>query len=650
MLNWFCIVLGGFFLVFDVDYFTLILFAILASVYHYKIHYRKIERNSSWRFDKNGYPKVLVQLPMFNEEACCESIIRNCCLLTWPRDSILIQVLDDSTKPHIRQKVDSYCDTLIAKGYPVQRIRRTNREGYKAGAMVQGLKTVSDNEFKYVAIFDADFQPNPDFLLRTVPYLENDDTLGFVQTRWVFRNVNSALTWCQKVSLEFHFCIEQQARSYMGAFFNFNGTAGVWRIACIKSAGGWQADTVVEDMDLSLRAYLQNWCFLYLHDIECYNELPATVKAYRIQQYRWLAGPMQIVRKSLVTIYCAKNVSWQRKLSCYIFFLRYILFAILTVSSLAVPLIIIYVWPLSMDEWESLFFIASVNATVILMMCITLFSPFYLLFCISIGYYKTIAMVAGALNLKSSQSWVVTSKSGGKVSDDSSSSCVDCNSLYERIKLFLGNVYMLELAISLYYLGVAADVFHMEMFVMGSALVIMSVAFLMTALGDSGPLPLTWCRVTESEDDLDLDDLVEKDVNQVSRTTSSPSTKKKKTVVAKEASSIKQSSSFRVDSKRDREYHRKSHGQKYELSASTNSLSPSTSSHSLLSSPPRPHPRNFDLADIESGCTSDYLLEIAEKAVPPSAVGLLSVPALDETKAALHATSLRDILTRQAKH
>jgi beta-mannan synthase len=502
MVKWFYVTFGTIFLLFDVDYIILIAFSLVSSIYHLYIRDKKVEKKSTKNFDRCGYPKVLIQLPMYNEEAYCNTIIRNCCLLKWPRDALLIQVLDDSTKEHIKKKVDSYCDELVfKKGYPVQRIRRTNRKGYKAGAMVEGLKATVGEEFKYVAIFDADFQPPSDFLLRTIPYLENDDTLGFVQTRWVFRNVSSVLEWCQKVSLEFHFCIEQQARSFMGAFFNFNGTAGVWRVACIKSAGGWHSDTVVEDMDLSLRAYLHNWCFLYLHDVECYNEIPSTFSAYRIQQYRWLAGPMQIVRKSLVKIYQARNVSVTRKFSCYVFFLRYILFGILTLSSLFLPSVILFVYPLSLAAWESWYFITTVNAAVVLLMCVTLFSPVYLIFCIAVGYFKIVAMFAGIFNLKSSQSWVVTAKSGGKVNSSSSGGAsFSVTEVFQYAKLFVGGIYRLEFAVALYYILLASYSLLYSLYFPGAVLITIGIAFLLVSLGDSGPLSCQLSCLKEKEE------------------------------------------------------------------------------------------------------------------------------------------------------
>ena len=425
----------------------------------------KMKRSTSHiRVGNTNIPKVLVQLPMYNEEEHCDIIIKKCCEIEWPKERLHIQVLDDSTKKHVRDKVDLCVAALFEQGYPVSLMRRENREGFKAGAMVEGLKKLPG--YKYVAIFDCDFEPGKQFLKQTIRYLEADSDLGFVQTRWTFGNVSSFLTWCQKVSLDFHFCVEHRARSHMGAFFNFNGTAGVWRINCIEDSGGWQSDTVVEDMDLSLRAYLHGWKFLYVHDIECVNELPSTFKAYRTQQFRWLAGPMQIFRKSLVTIFTARDVSFAKKLSCYVFFLRYIIFALITVAILAIPPIQTFVFPWTWS-WANYYFIVAVNVTAVLYLYITPFSIVYLLFAVAIGYFKTIAMVAGALNLKSSKGWSVTNKFGKK----------------KQVKS-LDKPYLLESILLMYYAGFAVYMFISTQWYMAGYFGVMAMAFVISAFGD----------------------------------------------------------------------------------------------------------------------------------------------------------------------
>lgn len=182
------------------------------------------------------------------------------------------------------------------KGIDIEVLRRTNRHGYKAGAMKQGLEALQ--EYKYVAVFDADFRPEPDFLLRTVPYLEGNPDVAYTQTRWAFSNAEeSYLTKIQELSLNYHFKVEQYTHFVDGCFFNFNGTAGVWRNEAISSVGGWYSRTTVEDMDLSLRTYLAGWKAIFLEDVTCISEVPSSLYAYRKQQHRWTTGPVQLLIK-----------------------------------------------------------------------------------------------------------------------------------------------------------------------------------------------------------------------------------------------------------------------------------------------------------------------------------------------------------------
>ncbi|KAL0039912.1 hypothetical protein WJX77_011521 [Trebouxia sp. C0004] len=190
----------------------------------------------------------------------------------------------------------------LSAALAVEVLRRTNRAGYKAGALKEGLQRLQD--FDFVAIFDADFKPDSDFLMKTIPHLMHDSHLGFGQTRWTFTNADeSYLTKAQEISLNYHCRCEQYAHFSSGTFFNFNGTAGVWRVRTIMEFGGWNSRTTVEDMDLSLRAYLAGWKGMYLRDITCLNELPASFFAYRKQQHRWTCGPVQLWRKAAVDIW-----------------------------------------------------------------------------------------------------------------------------------------------------------------------------------------------------------------------------------------------------------------------------------------------------------------------------------------------------------
>jgi cellulose synthase/poly-beta-1,6-N-acetylglucosamine synthase-like glycosyltransferase len=242
-----------------------------------------------------AWPKVTVQLPIYNERYVIERLVEAVSQFDYPHELLEIQVLDDSTdqtQQIARDRVDRY----RALGLPITYIHRDNREGFKAGALQEGLKSAAG---EFVAIFDADFIPPADFLRRTVPYFA-DEKLAMVQTRWSYINRNySALTEVEAILLDGHFVIEHSARFRSGLFFNFNGTAGIWRRNAIEDAGGWQHDTLTEDTDLSYRAQLRGWHFLYLPNIECPSELPVEMNAFKSQQARWAKGLMQTAKKIL---------------------------------------------------------------------------------------------------------------------------------------------------------------------------------------------------------------------------------------------------------------------------------------------------------------------------------------------------------------
>jgi cellulose synthase/poly-beta-1,6-N-acetylglucosamine synthase-like glycosyltransferase len=249
------------------------------------------------------WPRVTVQLPIFNERYVIERLVEAVSQFDYPRELLDIQVLDDSTDE--TQQVARACvERHAAQGLPIRYIHRTNREGFKAGALENGLKTAQG---EFVAIFDADFIPKPDFLRRTIPYFvdpENGKNIGMVQTRWTYLNRDySLLTRVETILLDGHFVVEHGARSRRGTFFNFNGTAGVWRRAAIESAGGWQHDTLTEDTDLSYRAQLKGWKFLYLPEIECASELPVDMNGFKTQQARWAKGLMQTAKKILPQVF-----------------------------------------------------------------------------------------------------------------------------------------------------------------------------------------------------------------------------------------------------------------------------------------------------------------------------------------------------------
>jgi cellulose synthase/poly-beta-1,6-N-acetylglucosamine synthase-like glycosyltransferase len=242
-----------------------------------------------------SWPKVTVQLPIYNERYVIERLIETVAQFDYPRELLDIQVLDDSTDQ--TQQVARDCvEKHQALGVPISYIHRDNREGFKAGALQEGLKTAAG---EFVAIFDADFIPPADFLRRTVPYFASPK-LAMVQTRWSYVNRHySVLTEVEAILLDGHFAIEHSSRFRSGLFFNFNGTAGIWRRAAIEDAGGWQHDTLTEDTDLSYRAQLRDWQFLYLPEIDCPSELPVEMNAFKSQQARWAKGLMQTAKKIL---------------------------------------------------------------------------------------------------------------------------------------------------------------------------------------------------------------------------------------------------------------------------------------------------------------------------------------------------------------
>src|ERR1700756_5250507 len=241
------------------------------------------------------WPRVTVQLPIFNERYVIERLVEAIAKFVYPPELLDVQVLDDSNDE--TQQVARACvERHAAQGTPISYIRRDNRKGFKAGALENGLRTARG---EFIAIFDADFLPKPDFLRRTMPYFQNP-AIGMVQTRWTYLNRDySLLTQVETILPDGPFVVEHGARSRRGTFFNFNGTAGMWRREAIEEAGGWQHDTLTEDTDLSYRAQLKGWRFKYLQDVECPAEVPIEMTAFKTQQARWAKGLIQTSKKIL---------------------------------------------------------------------------------------------------------------------------------------------------------------------------------------------------------------------------------------------------------------------------------------------------------------------------------------------------------------
>ncbi len=281
-------------------------YLILGTLACYGLH-RMVLVFSFWRTGRDlpprppepeAWPVVTVQLPIFNERYVAERLIRAVCAMDYPRDRLEIQVLDDSTD-ETRELVAALVPELRRQGHDVVHLHRSDRTGYKAGALEAGLGKARG---ELVAVFDADFVPTPEFLRSSVPHFA-DPALGMVQARWGHINRDySLLTRTQATFLDGHFVVEHTARHRSGCFFNFNGTAGIWRRRAIEEAGGWEHDTLTEDLDLSYRAQLVGWKFLYLPDLVAPAELPAEINAYKSQQRRWAEGSIQTARKLLATI------------------------------------------------------------------------------------------------------------------------------------------------------------------------------------------------------------------------------------------------------------------------------------------------------------------------------------------------------------
>ena len=257
-------------------------------------------------------PRVTVQLPIFNEEFVVDRLVEAICKLDYPREKLDIQLLDDSTD-ETQQVAQAVVERYAALGYPIVYIHRTNREGYKAGALQNGMKTAKG---EFIAIFDADFVPPENWLLRVIHHFA-EPQIAMAQTRWTHLNRNySFLTEVEAIMLDGHFVLDHGARFRSGVFFNFNGTAGMWRRTAIEDAGGWQHDTLTEDTDLSYRAQLKGWKFKYLQDIECPAELPIEMTAFKIQQARWAKGLIQTGKKILPRVF-RSNVPWRVKMEAW---------------------------------------------------------------------------------------------------------------------------------------------------------------------------------------------------------------------------------------------------------------------------------------------------------------------------------------------
>lgn len=362
------------------------------------------------------FPMVLIQIPMCNEREVYQQSIAAVCNLDWPKSNMIIQVLDDSDDPTtqalIREEVDKWEQTGVGIVYR----HRIIRDGYKAGNLKSAMTCSYVKDYEFVAIFDADFQPSPDFLKRTVPYFKDNGELALVQARWSFVNKDeNLLTRLQNINLCFHFEVEQQVNGIFLNFFGFNGTAGVWRIKALQDSGGWMERTTVEDMDIAVRAHLNGWKFIFLNDVECQCELPESYEAYRKQQHRWHSGPMQLFRLCLPDIIRSKIAFWKKANLIFLFFLlrklilpfySFTLFCIILPMTMFVP-------EAELPTWVVCYIPATMSFLNILPSPRSF--PFivpYLLFENTMSVTKFNAMISGLFQLGSAYEWVVTKKSG----------------------------------------------------------------------------------------------------------------------------------------------------------------------------------------------------------------------------------------------
>jgi cellulose synthase/poly-beta-1,6-N-acetylglucosamine synthase-like glycosyltransferase len=336
-----------------IPYFIVMVILAFYGIHRYQLvwlYFKNKKNAAKWseppmRFAEGQLPFVTIQLPIFNEQFVIDRLIDAVCRLEYPRDRFEIQLLDDSTDETTgvaREIVERYARGFAGmEPQPIVYLHRSNRHGYKAGALDKGLD-VARGEF--VAIFDADFVPPPRWVMQVIDHFAEPE-IGMVQTRWTHLNRNySFLTQVEAILLDGHFVLEHGGRSRAGVFFNFNGTAGMWRRETISSAGGWQHDTLTEDTDLSYRAQLVGWQFKYLQDVECPAELPIEMTAFKTQQARWAKGLIQTGKKILPRVLDSK-AAWHTKLEAWYHLTANISYPLMIVLSvLLMPAMIIRSW------------------------------------------------------------------------------------------------------------------------------------------------------------------------------------------------------------------------------------------------------------------------------------------------------------------
>jgi cellulose synthase/poly-beta-1,6-N-acetylglucosamine synthase-like glycosyltransferase len=319
--------------------------------------YRKYKHNTyTPKTHFADLPKITIQLPMFNEDTVAQRIINATCLIDYPLDKLEIQVLDDSTD-HSADIAKAAVNDWAVKGYPIKYIHRENRVGYKAGALAEGMKTSTGD---YIAIFDADFIPPKDILQNVVHYF-SDDKIGMVQVRWDHLNRDaSLLTKSQAIFLDGHFVIEHTARNRSGRFMHFNGTAGVWRRTCIEDGGGWEHDTLTEDLDLSYRCQMKGWQFVYLPQFCAPAELPPEMIGFKQQAHRWTKGSVQTAIKLLPKVLKSKHLSLGIKVEAFFHLTNTVVYPLMVILTLLMfPTFFGALSPFKPHSWSQYIFSAS---------------------------------------------------------------------------------------------------------------------------------------------------------------------------------------------------------------------------------------------------------------------------------------------------
>lgn len=316
-----------------------IIAAILITAYTCNFYYlaylstRRNEKYSTIQFDA---PPITIQLPIYNEKYVAARLVHSICSMDYPKEKMRIMVLDDSDDETV-ELLENVVNDYKVKGFNIAHIRRATRSGYKAGALKFAMKSTNT---EFVAIFDADFIPPSWFLKKAIPHFSKPN-IGFIQCKWGHINENySAITQAQALSLDFHFLIEQKAKSNSHLFMNFNGTAGIWRRKCIEDAGGWHTATLVEDLDLSYRAQMNGWKCLFLPDIVVDAELPVQMNAAKRQQFRWAKGSIQCAIKLLGDITLKRRVAIEAKIQAFVQLTRHIVYPFALLQFLALPVLL----------------------------------------------------------------------------------------------------------------------------------------------------------------------------------------------------------------------------------------------------------------------------------------------------------------------